>query len=190
MPKQQLSSVQSKFFNTYLNNLSELILFQKKIVEKLSKIKKVFIEVKKKNKKIMIFGNGGSASIANHFSTDITNINKIRCLNFNESNLITCLANDYGYENWVKKSIQYHGDNGDVLIVISSSGNSKNIINACLEARKKRFSTIITFTGFSSINKVKQLGDINIWINSKNYNFVENIHQILLLSIVDSIKNN
>jgi D-sedoheptulose 7-phosphate isomerase len=190
MQKQQLNNVHSKFFNTYLSNFSELILLQKILIGKLSQIKKIFEEVKKKNKKIMIFGNGGSASIANHFSTDITNINKIRCVNFNESNFITCLANDYGYQNWVKKSIQYHGDKGDVLIVISSSGNSKNIINACLEARKKKFSTIITFTGFSSLNKVKKLGDINIWINSRNYNFVENIHQILLLSVVDSIKDN
>ncbi len=85
----------------------------------------------------MIFGNGGSAAIANHFSVDLTKVSKIRCVNFNESSLITCFSNDFGYENWVKKVLEFHGNSKDMIILISSSGESKNMINACKFALKK-----------------------------------------------------
>ena len=114
-------------------------------------------------------------------------INKIRCTNYNESGLITCFSNDFGYENWIKMTINYFGDKGDVLIVISSSEKSRNIINACTAAKKKRFSKIITLTGHSANNSVKKHGDINLWVNSKAYNYIENIHQFWLLSLVDLV---
>ena len=68
----------------------------------------------------MIFGNGGSAAIASHFSVDLTKNAKIRCTNYNESDLLTCFSNDFGYEKWVEKAIEYYGDEGDVFIGISS----------------------------------------------------------------------
>jgi D-sedoheptulose 7-phosphate isomerase len=176
------------FFLNYFKDFSNLLLLNNKIINNLSIVKKKFIELKLNNKKILIFGNGGSASIASHFSTDITKLSKIKCVNFNEANLITCFANDYGYENWAARSIDFYGEKGDVLIVISSSGRSKNIINACKAAKRKKFSFIITFSGFKNNNPVSKLGNINFWINSEIYNFVENMHQILLLSIVDSLK--
>ena len=84
-------------------------------------------------------------------------------------------------------TVKYYGNKGDVLIVISSSGKSKNMINACIAARKKKFSKIITLTGHLVNNPVKKLGDINLWVNSKAYNYVENIHQFWLLSLVDLV---
>ena len=63
---------------------------------------------------------------------------KIRCVNYNESSLLTCFSNDYGYENWVKKAIEFYGDKGDLIILISSSGESKNMLNACKFALKKK----------------------------------------------------
>ena len=86
----------------------------------------------------MIFGNGGSAAIASHFSVDLTKNAKIRCTNYNESDLLTCFSNDFGYEKWVEKAIEYYGDEGDVLILISSGGNSQNMLNAAHFAKKKR----------------------------------------------------
>ena len=157
------------------------------IKKKLINLKKVFIVTKKNKKKILIFGNGGSAAIASHFSIDLTKNAKIRCTNYNESDLITCFSNDYGYERWVEMAIKYYGNKGDVLIVISSSGKSKNIINGCIAAKKKKFFKIITLTGHSINNRVKKLGDINLWVNSKAYNYIENIHQFWLLSLVDLI---
>ena len=177
-----------KFLNKYFKDYQNLLETNNESIKKqLLTLKKIFINLQKKKKKILIFGNGGSASIASHFSVDLSKNAKIRCVNFNETNLITCYSNDYGYKNWVKMAINHFGDKEDILIVISSSGKSKNIINACIAAKKKKFSKIITFTGHSSENPVKKLGDINLWINSKAYNHIENIHQFWLLLLVDLI---
>ena len=177
-----------KFLDTYFDDFKKLINFNgDEIKKKLSNLKKIFVSIKKSVKKILIFGNGGSAAIASHFSVDLTKNAKIRCTNYNESNLITCFSNDFGYEHWVEMAINYFGDKGDVLIIISSSGKSKNMINACFAARKKKFSKIITLTGHSVNNPIKKLGDINLWVNTKAYNYIENIHQFWLLSLVDLV---
>ena len=178
------------FFNKYINNFSKLLKEQLNLTEELIDIRKILLKIKKNNKKVMIFGNGGSASIANHFATDLTKVARIRAVVCNETNLITCFSNDYGFKNWIKKSIEFYGDKGDCLVVISSSGQSLNMINACNQAKRNKFGAIITLSGFRKDNPLKKLGDINIWINNNSYNYVENIHQILLLSIVDSLKSN
>tara|TARA_B100001964_G_scaffold69699_1_gene79028 strand:+ start:865 stop:1434 length:570 start_codon:yes stop_codon:yes gene_type:complete len=175
------------FVKEYLNDFSVLIKPDEQIIKKIIEVKDLLVQTKNNGKKIMIFGNGGSAAIASHFSVDLTKNANIRCVNFNESDLITCFSNDYGYEKWVEKTVDFYADAGDVLILISSSGKSPNIINACKAARGKKISTIITFTGHEKNNPVSELGDINFWINSKAYNFIENIHQVWLLSIVDLI---
>ena len=178
----------TKFLDKYFDDFNKLInLNSNEIKRKLVNLKKNLITTKKKRKKILIFGNGGSAAIASHFSVDLTKNAKIRCTNYNESDLITCFSNDYGYERWVEMAIKYYGNKGDVLIVISSSGKSKNIINGCIAAKKKKFLKIITLTGHSINNPVKKLGDINLWVNSKAYNYIENIHQFWLLSLVDLV---
>ena len=118
---------------------------------------------------------------------DLTKNAKIKCLNFNEANLITCFANDYGYEKWVEKSLKYYGEKGDCLILISSSGKSKNMINAAKYAKKNKMFSTITLTGFHGKGSLSKLGDINLVVKSNSYNFIENIHQIWFLSIVDLI---
>ena len=178
----------TKFLDEYFDDFKKIINFNSdEIKKKLINLKKIFITTKKNRKKILIFGNGGSAAIASHFSVDLTKNAKIRCTNYNEPDLITCFSNDFGYERWVEMAIKYYGNKGDVLIVISSSGKSKNMINACTAARKKKFSKIITLTGHLVNNPVKKLGDINLWVNSKAYNYIENIHQFWLLSLVDLV---
>ena len=178
----------TKFLDQYFDDFKKIINFNSdEIKKKLINLKKIFITTKKNRKKILIFGNGGSAAIASHFSVDLTKNAKIRCTNYNESDLITCFSNDFGYERWVEMAIKYYGNKGDVLIVVSSSGKSKNMINACIAARKKKFSKIITLTGHLVNNPVKKLGDINLWVNSKAYNYIENIHQFWLLSLVDLV---
>ena len=145
------------------------------------------LDARESDATIYFIGNGGSAAIASHVSVDLTKNANIRSVNFNEADLITCFSNDYGYEHWIEMAINYFGDKNDVLIVISSSGKSKNIINACTAAKKKKFSKIITLTGHSIKNPIKKLGNINLWVNSKAYNKIENIHQFWLLSLVDLI---
>ena len=178
----------TKFLDKYFDDFKKIINFNSdEIKKKLINLKKIFITTKKNRKKILIFGNGGNAAIASHFSVDLTKNAKIRCTNYNESDLITCFSNDFGYERWVEMAIKYYGNKGDVLIVISSSGKSKNMINAYIAARKKKFSKIITLTRLLINNPIKKLGDINLWANSKAYNYIENIHQFWLLSLVDLV---
>ena len=153
--------------------------------QKIAKCVKLIVGIKKQNKKIIIIGNGGSAAIASHATVDFLKVTKTKCINFNDSSLITCFANDYGHDNWMKEAINHYAERSDLLIAISSSGMSKNIINACKEAKRKKIKSIITLTGFSKNNKIGKLGTINFWVDSKVYNFVENIHQVIILAIVD-----
>ena len=173
------------FLNEYLSDLSGLIKPNKEIVENLVRVSGIIKDTSQNGKKTLIFGNGGSAAIASHFSVDLTKNAKIRCVNFNESDLITCFSNDYGFERWVEKAIEFYGDEGDSLILISSSGSSQNMLNGAKAGRKIDLNSIITLSGFNQDNPLRSSGDINLWIDSKAYNFVENVHQIWLLSIVD-----
>ena len=134
--------------------------------------------------KIIIIGNGGSAAIASHVAIDLTKAANIRSINFNEASLLTCLSNDYGYESWVEKALDYYADNNDMVILISSSGQSKNIINGAKKALEIGIP-LITLTGFSEDNPLNKLGNINFWADSSTYNIVESIHQMWLLSVVD-----
>ena len=176
-----------QFIKNYLQDFIKLLQPNDELIEELVKVRNLLLKVSSKNKKVLIIGNGGSAAIASHFSVDLTKNAKLRCLNFNEASLITCFANDYGFDHWAEKAVDFYGDEGDLLIVISSSGQSQNMINAVKAARKGNFHTVITMSGFSEENPLKKLGDINLWANNKSYNFVENIHQIWLLAITDLV---
>ena len=176
-----------KFLQNYFKDIKGLIEPDNTNLEQLVQVKQKLIQVNDLGHKTLIFGNGGSAAMASHFSVDLTKNAGIRCVNFNESDLITCFANDYGFNQWVGKAIEFYADEGDMLILISSSGKSENMINAIEAARTKNLSSVITFSGFEKENPLIKGGDVNFWVNSRAYNFIENIHQIWLLSLVDLI---
>ena len=176
-----------QFIKSYLADFSDLLKPNEELIEKLIRVRNLLLEVRKNNRKVLIFGNGGSAAIASHVSVDLTKNARLRCLNFNEADLITCFANDYGFEHWIEKAIDFYGDEGDLLIVISSSGRSQNMLNGVKAARNGNFKSVVTLSGFAEDNPLNQLGDINLWLDSKAYNFVENIHQAWLLTIVDLV---
>ena len=174
------------FLHNYLTDFSHLIRPNKEIVNKLITVRDVVLKTSKKNGKVLIFGNGGSSAIASHVSVDLTKNAKVRAVNFNEADLITCFSNDYGYERWVEKSVDFYADKNDLLILISSSGKSKNMINACKAAKRKKIK-VISFTGHTRNNPLSKAADLSLWINSKAYNFVENTHQVWLLTVCDLI---
>tara|TARA_B110000008_G_C16708125_1_gene459637 strand:- start:79 stop:645 length:567 start_codon:yes stop_codon:yes gene_type:complete len=176
-----------KFLSKYFKDFIELLELNDFSIEELIRVRNLLLEVSKNNKKVLIFGNGGSAAIASHFSVDLTKNAKLRCVNFNEADLITCFANDYGFDHWSAKAVDFYGDEGDLLIVISSSGQSLNMINAVQAARNGNFHSVVTLSGFLETNPLKNLGDINLWVDNKSYNFVENVHQIWLLAITDLV---
>jgi len=177
-----------EFINEYLDRYKES-LFNSNQTENMIKMKEILLSVKENNNKVIIAGNGGSAAMASHVAVDFTKQGGIRTVNFNEADLITCFANDYGYENWVAKCVEFYGDEGDTLILISSSGNSINMVNASKKAKDLGIK-VVTFTGFNPNNPLKQEGELNFWLDSKAYNIVENTHQIWLLMICDLIIGN
>ena len=136
--------------------------------------------------KVIFGGNGGSSAMASHVAVDLTKNAGIRAINFNESDLITCFANDYGYEEWIKKSIEFYADPDDMVVLISSSGRSQNVINAGKIA-KERGMKLITFSGFQSDNPLRALGDLNFWVENREYNIVEMTHHVWLLAMIDRI---
>lgn len=154
--------------------------------EVLLSISKKIKDVKDNNGKIIIVGNGGSAAIASHASIDFTKAAQIRSVTFNESSLLTCFSNDYGYDKWVAKALDFYADKQDMVILISSSGESKNIINGANKAKSMGLP-LVTLSGFSANNNLRELGDVNLWIDSSQYNIVEIVHQTWILSIVDYI---
>ena len=170
------------FFSHYTDSISELL---KNVDTNLINASVNLIANTKKNKnKIYIVGNGGSSSIASHVSVDFTKVAKINCSTFNNANLITCFANDYKYENWVVEAIKAYSIEQDLFILISSSGTSKNIVNAAEYCKQKRIN-LITLSGFKKNNPLSQSGNINFHVESEEYNFIEMTHHIILLSIVD-----
>jgi D-sedoheptulose 7-phosphate isomerase len=173
------------FFKNYYSNFYKILKRTK--TNPLIDLAKAIIKHHQQGGKIIIAGNGGSASIAAHICVDLNKELSIKAINFNESNLITCFANDYGYENWLKKALEIFCDKNDLVILISSSGNSPNIINAANYIKKKKIG-LITFSGFSKNNKLKKTGLVNFWCQSNSYNFIEMSHYIWLVSVVDFLK--
>jgi len=134
--------------------------------------------------KLMFVGNGGSAGICGHMATDFSKNGDMRAIAFNDAAVLTCLANDYGYEHVFAKQIEWHAARGDLLIAISSSGCSRNILNAASAARKAG-CRIVTLSGFRPGNPLRVLGDINLYIASQDYGFVEVGHLAILHGILD-----
>ena len=161
-------------------------LYDKTVLIQLLELKDYLEGVHQNGGKTMAMGNGASASIASHISTDLSKGAGIRTVNFNDANLITALSNDYGYENWMAKAVEIYGDTKDMVILVSSSGSSENVIKAAGVAKRMDMK-IVTFSGIKVDNPLKQCGDINLWVDSKAYNIIENMHMIWLTAVCDAI---
>lgn len=143
-----------------------------------------FRQIRKKRSHVFFIGNGGSAAIAQHMLADFMKNGGVKTISlYNQAN-ITCLGNDINYEAVFAGQIAWLAEEGDLLVAISSSGNSANIVNAITEM-KKRGGEIITLTGFRPENICKELGDFNIYVPVEDYGIVESIHNIILQQIVD-----
>lgn len=142
------------------------------------------LQLKNNHQNLYIIGNGGSAGVAAHAVTDFFNVAKIRVTTLHESSLLTCMANDFGYENAVARMLAQLLNPGDMVMAISSSGNSMNMRKAATVANESG-AYVVTLTGFSSDNPLRGLGHMNIWLDSDDYGFVEVGHQFILHNIAD-----
>lgn len=137
-------------------------------------------------KRIYFIGNGGSNSICSHMMEDYAKIGRFRTHAFSDASLITCYANDYGYERAMAEWLKLHFEPGDLLVAISSSGESKNILNAVAQARELG-GRVISLSGFAPDNTLSKTGDINFVTPVRNYGIVECFHQTILHIILDSL---
>ncbi len=135
---------------------------------------------------LYIIGNGGSAAVASHAVTDFFNIAGLRAMTLHDSSTLTCFSNDYGYEQAFSRRAERLLTHNDVLIAISSSGQSANIRNAC-EAARRRNARVITLSGFRANNPLRRMGDINYWLDSDDYGMVEIGHLFLLHYLADRL---
>lgn len=145
-----------------------------------------FTMYKTRKSQVFFIGNGGSSAIASHMTADFMKNGGMKTYSLYDNAMLTCMGNDYGYEYIFSKPLEYLLQPDDLLVAISSSGNSNNIINA-INVAKSKGSTVITFTGFQADNQVKQMGDINIYVPCSQYGMVESIHNLILQQIVDEI---
>ncbi len=135
-------------------------------------------------RKIFVIGNGGSSGIASHHVVDLVNVVKAPAFTLSDSNLLTCMGNDYGFETIFSKPLENLAQDGDLLIAISSSGQSQNILEACRVVREKNGS-IITLSGFEKDNPLQLMGDVNIWTGARDYGLVESAHFFILHTFID-----
>ena len=152
--------------------------------EGINKSLDIINSIRETQSNLYVIGNGGSAAIASHAVIDFMNVGKISAHTLHDSATLTCMANDYGYENAFSNIVKQTLKPQDVLIVISSSGRSKNIIHA-VESSRQLGSTVITLSGFDSNNNLRKVGDINFWCNSRDYGMVEVAHQYILHNLSD-----
>lgn len=134
--------------------------------------------------KVLFIGNGGSAAIASHMAVDFWKNGKMQAMAFNDSSLLTCISNDFGYKYVFEKPIEVFGSNGDILFAISSSGRSENILRG-VAAAKLKGCKVITLSGFKEDNPLRVWGDFNFFVLSMEYGPVEVVHQYICHWILD-----
>ncbi|HXW23530.1 MAG TPA: SIS domain-containing protein [Xanthobacteraceae bacterium] len=134
--------------------------------------------------KLIFVGNGGSATTASHMATDYNKNGNLRTMALNDGSMLTCLANDYAFEHVFAKQVEFHGVRGDILVAMSASGTSANILNAVRTARAIG-CTILTMSGFAPDNTLRGEGDMNLYLPSDYYGVVEIGHLTLCHAILD-----
>lgn len=145
-----------------------------------------FMQTRQNRGKLFFIGNGGSAAIASHMTADFMKNGRMRAISLYDASILTCLGNDCGYEQVFAESLEMLAEDGDLLVAVSSSGNSPNIVQAIETARKNTMS-VITFSGFRPDNRIRSMGDYNIYVPVEHYGMVESIHTLLLQQIADEL---
>ncbi|MFB6356618.1 MAG: SIS domain-containing protein [bacterium] len=146
-------------------------------------IQKLF-EVRDNENQVLLAGNGGSAAVVSHMHNDLTMGLGLKASVFNESPLLTALANDFSYDVAFEKITKQWAEPGDLFIAVSSSGQSRNILRA-IQTAKENNCSVVTFSGFSASNELRQQGILNYFVPSDEYGYVETAHQALTHFITD-----
>ncbi|MEO9902718.1 SIS domain-containing protein [Nisaea sp.] len=136
------------------------------------------------DKKMIFIGNGASASMASHYALDFVKNGGIRSLAITDHAMLTALTNDIGGDTIFAEQVGFYAQPGDILVAISSSGSSPNVLKAVERARDMGCS-IVTFSGFAPDNPLRSSGDLNFHVAGDEYGLVETAHAALIHAIID-----
>lgn len=182
-----MKSFSAKYFETMFKTMKEVD------HESVAKVIGIIMDAHKKDKQVFVFGNGGSASTASHFACDlgkgavVKGRRRLRIMSLNDNvPHFSAIANDMGYENVFLEQLKNLMNRSDVVIGITVSGNSPNIIKAFEYARKKK-ATRIGWIGNKG-GKLLRLCDATIVVSSKNFGLVESLHMVLEHLISHSVR--
>lgn len=184
-----------KVISSYYSNLCDLtrkIAVTDKVGRSLNiqsgfeKSTSILLKCAKRGNKLIFIGNGASASISSHMAADFWKNGRIKALSFNDAALLTCVSNDFGYDQVFKKPVEMFAEARDILVAISSSGKSENILAAVRMARTKKCG-VITLSGFNKDNLLRYSGDINFYVPFSSYGHVEVIHHSICHCMLDTI---
>ncbi len=175
----------TNFLEQYFAKYQKAV-FGQNVFSSMLKFKKLIEQTSSSGGRVFFAGNGASAAIASHCALDFTKQGKIRSQCFNEAALLTAFSNDYGYDQWVVRALTAYAEPEDLVVLISSSGRSPNMVNAAGYARNAGMK-VVTFTGFAPDNPLKALGDVNFWVDSQSYNLIECTHMFWLMAVCDFI---
>ena len=135
--------------------------------------------IQQRDAHLYIIGNGGSAGMASHMAADAAKNGSLRALAFNDAALLTATANDVAADHVFSLPLERLGRAGDLLIAISSSGNSPNIVTA-LEVARRVGMAIVTLSAMRPDNRARALGDLNFYVPLRRYGWAESAHQVIL----------
>lgn len=142
-------------------------------------------KIRQAGRQQFICGNGASAAFASHMTLDWSKNAGVSSRCFSDAALLTAVINDAGADELFALPLRCHGGAGDLLVTVSSSGNSPNIVNALKVGREMGMS-IVTLSGLKPDNASRTLGDLNLYVPAKTYGIVECVHQIILHSWLDA----
>jgi len=174
------------FLKDYVGELHRVTRFTPELAAQIDATRALWLAARDAGGKVIFIGNGGSAAIASHLTVDLDKNARVPATCFNDGAQITCLANDYGFENWIGHALRLNSDRNDVLVALSSSGRSPNILNGVAAAHSLGLKSV-TLSGMAPDNPLRQLGQINFWADSSSYNIVETAHQFWMMSVIDLI---
>jgi len=153
--------------------------------EGLGSVVDLIVSLKRDGGKALLIGNGGSAAIVSHVHNDLCKGVGVRALVFGDTPLLTALANDEGYQEVFHRPVELWAERHDLLIAVSSSGESPNIVSAATRAKEKG-CRLVTFTGFKPNNRLRQLGDFNVYVPASRYGYVEMAHSVIAHFVTDT----
>jgi D-sedoheptulose 7-phosphate isomerase len=150
--------------------------------------RKMTLDLRARRRTIYLVGNGASASMASHMSADLAKNAHVHTQVFSDLSLITAISNDMGYEHVFSEPLSRRASAGDMLVAISSSGRSPNVLAAMRVAKKLKL-TIVTLTGMSANNPLRKAGHLNFHVPAETYGYAESCHAAVLHHWMDLVES-